>query len=173
MNKRKNIILFLVSVLAILGILSFSRRMLKPDLREFVNQNKENLSNISNELLESVDNKIEIYEGKGERPNIQNVELIYDNLSLHDMAVEKYKEFYGEEYVDRVIMFLNDKQDDEEYFQCGIYYSPEGCTIDYYGHPVDDIEGVYIYDGRPKRVKIMYKSEKICDNWYYFEDAVW
>ena len=67
---------------------------------------------------------------------------------------------------------FEDKPEDEEYFQCGIYYSPDGCAIDYYGQPVEDTDGVYVYDGRPKKVKIMYKSEKICDNWYYFEDAV-
>ncbi|SFR86415.1 hypothetical protein SAMN04487829_2723 [Pseudobutyrivibrio sp. NOR37] len=169
MNKKKSIVIVLILIVMFFFIKEI---FLKPNPKEFVIHNREELTTIADELLGNLNDKIDVYREKSECPNVDNVDKLY-LLSVNRIAVEKLKDYYEEDCVDRVVIFLKDKPEDEEYFQCGIYYSPEGCAIDYYGHPVEDIEGVYIYDGRPKKVKIMYRSEKICDNWYYFEDAVW
>ena len=169
MSKKKLIVIVFILIV----IIFFIKEMLfKPNPKEFVIHNREELTIIADELLDNLNDRIDIYREKSECPKIDNVDELY-LLSVNRISVEKLKEYYEEDCVDRVVIFLNDKPVDKEYFQCGIYYSPEGCAIDYYGHPVDDRDGVYVYDGRPKKVKIMYRSEKICDNWYYFEDAVW
>ncbi|WP_406544092.1 hypothetical protein [Pseudobutyrivibrio sp.] len=170
MNKKR-LIIILLFLLVIICL--FVNNIIKINPKKYVLEKHEDITLVADELLNNLNKATVVYEKRNECPDIDKIELLYLNLSIDIIGVEKSKEFFGDDYVDRVIIFLHDKPDDEEYFQCGIYYSPEGCAIDYYGHPVDDTDGVYVYDGRPKKVKIMYKSEKICDNWYYFEDAVW
>ena len=171
MNNKKIKMVILGAILLLAVFLIKMEFRIEP--KKYVYEQQGELSIAANGLIEKLEKKIDIYRTKSECPNIKNKDKIYD-LSVEQIAVEKYKEYMDVEYEDRVIIFLKNRPEDEGYLNCGIYYSPNNCTIDYYGHAVEEDEnGIFVYDGEPKGMRIKYKSERICDNWFYFQESVW
>ncbi|RKM63202.1 hypothetical protein D6856_03505 [Butyrivibrio sp. XB500-5] len=170
MNK-KGIVVSVLFVILIVGV-NLVNGLMKKDYKEYVVNNHAELSQIMEQLLDENKDKIDIYERKSEYPKHIDIDDIYLRLRINYVAVERYK-IKDDSYENRVKIYLKDKPQDNEYDQCGVYYSPEDCSIDYYGKSVEESNGVFIYDGRPEKVKIIYKSEKICDNWFYFEERLW
>ncbi|MBR5953366.1 MAG: hypothetical protein IKZ85_08850, partial [Pseudobutyrivibrio sp.] len=117
MSKKKLIVIVFILIV----IIFFIKEMLfKPNPKEFVIHNREELTIIADELLDNLNDRIDIYREKSECPKIDNVDELY-LLSVNRISVEKLKEYYEEDCGDRVVIFLNDKPVDKEYFQCGIY----------------------------------------------------
>ena len=176
MNKYKTLLLFTLFAMILMGC-NHSRdedSTVKISAQESVLKNQKEMTIIANEFLINLNDEAEIYGEKSECPKIENLDKLFKDFSISSISVEKNKEFIGDEYENRVVFYLNDTPIDKEYDECGIYYSPDNSTIDYYGYAVEEDEnGEYVYDGRPQKAEVTYKSKRICDNWFYFQEAVW
>ena len=138
------------------------------ELKEYIITNNEKLTSFSQELYSIQDNNIIIYDSYEELPASSTA--IWDpfvDMRILYIAVEKDTHDMG----DRVFFILKDRPDDKRYYNSGFYYSPTGTISDLYGNAK---EGDYFeHDGGQTGERSRYRTEKICDNWYYFEEAVW
>ena len=110
---------------------------------------------------------LDIYYKRWDYPTNLVTSEIFNYLYIDRVTI--YKGCYDNE--DCVVIHLKNKPISSEYYACGIYYSFNDVVLDYTTKAQEGNE--YEYDGTPKGVKIKYRSEKICDNWYYFEEDVW
>lgn len=161
------VILLCIVVLFGICIIRNANYVKQGEIKDYVKDNTDSLTEFANQLLNNQQKSIVVYDKRYEYPTDANSRNIYKHLRIDDMAV--YKKFHDEP--NRVKIYLKNKPMSSDYYACGIYYSPDDTTIDYYGEPQSD--ATYVYDGTPQKTRIRYKSEKICDNWYYFEEAVW
>ena len=169
-TKRKWIIsVILICLCVVVGkyAINESNYVKQGEIKDYVNNNSSLLMEYAEQLLNDQQDIIKVYRNKSDFPSADNSKEIYNHLRIDSIAV--YKECYDE--ADRVIIYLKNKPQSEDYYACGIYYSPNDTIIDYFGDIQDGDS--FEYDGTPNGTKIKYKSEKICDYWYYFEEAVW
>jgi hypothetical protein len=66
---------------------------------------------------------------------------------------------------------LKGQPEKQGYWTRGIYYSPNDVLLDI--HRVAQEGDYYEIDSSESHEKSRYRSEKICDHWYYYEEAVW
>ena len=142
------------------------RRVKINDVDEYVKKNNAELTQSVIKLQEEQQEAIHNYRVKNEVPQ-QVRNHLYSDLNINMISVEKY----GTDKSDMTWIFLNNKPKDMGYDLCGIYYVDDNFIVDYYGNKQDG--DAYEYDGTPEGVRIKYKSYKICDKWYYFEQSVW
>lgn len=172
MVSKKGIIVVMV-MLAAMGIMQGcinkqSNYIETASIKDYVINNNENLEKFVKQLYAAQDSSFSIYAKKGEIPSGISTVEIYSRFNIQEIVVEKED---GKEKRKCVWIYLNNKPEDERYYRCGMYYSFDGVTLDCFGGVHD--EDVYEYDGVPDGHKERFKSEKICDKWYFFEDAFW
>ena len=172
MNKTKRrwiIFVILLCLCVVVGkyAINESNYVKQGEIKEYVNDNSPLLTEFAVQIMNNQQEVIEVYRKKSEYPITTHSLEIYKCLRIDRMAV--YKDCYDD--ADRVKIYLKNKPQSEDYYACGIYYSPNDTIIDYFGDIQDGDS--FEYDGTPNGTKIKYKSEKICDYWYYFEEAVW
>ena len=136
-----------------------------PDIKNYVQENNEYLTDISQKLLQAQGNNEQIkeYDAPSDIPENIDVYKLYKDLSIHYIFVKK--NFYDNE--DNVEILLKNKNGN---YSCGIYYSPSGKLLE---HGVPKEGDSYEFDGTSTGYRHKYRSEKICDNWYYYEDDTW
>ena len=162
MNKKKIIIVFSILLIIIISICIKSSKK-NIDIYEYTKNNRTFLTDTSVNLIENINDEIEIYRSIFEIPG--EGKKIYMELSVDSIAVWKDSDLS----VAMVKIFLNNPPEDDEYYESGIYYSPTDNYIDYDGNIVGSSDETIEYE----QGRIKYKTNKICDNWYYFEQAVW
>jgi hypothetical protein len=169
-NKLSYLVLLPICFFAALFIIP--RIIFKPikhvalsEIQRYVQENNEYLTDIAQKLLQSQGDNEQIveYDAKSDVPKDVNVDKLYKDLAIHYIFVKK--NFFDNE--DNVEILLKDKNGN---YSCGIYYSPSGKLLD---HGVPKEGDKYEYDGTLTGYRRKYRSEKICDNWYYFEDDTW
>ena len=170
MNKKKIGVILVLSILIISVFIITKNRY---STSEYVIKHQRTMTTIASALLDEHDEKIYHYDGIIDFITNSNIRAIWKNLKIKDIYVEKYNNYYGDEYSNRVTIYLKDKPKNKDCFNCGIYYSPDNCVLDYNGEYISDEENEYFVDGRAEKKRIIYSTEKICDNWFYFEEAVW
>lgn len=138
------------------------------EIKEYVIDNTEMITTFSQTLYENQEEQIEMYRKSEELPDsVKGMINPFDDLRVIYISIQKGTHENG----DRVFFLLEDKPDDKSYYNCGFYYSPNDTITDLYGNVE---EGDYFeHDGGPTGERSRYRSEKICDNWYYFEEALW
>ncbi|WP_092242193.1 hypothetical protein [Butyrivibrio sp. INlla21] len=129
------------------------------DLKQYTIDNREYLTEVSEQLLEWQEDKVEIYRNRTELPTSSNIDKLYSDIKIHHIFVE-HNSLDSE---DNVYITLKERKGN---FFCGIYYSPSGKLLEY-GTPQ---EGDRCENTGNRHI---YRSEKICDNWYYYEDDTW
>lgn len=136
-----------------------------PDVKNYVQDNKEYLTDIAQQLLQEQEDNEQIveYDAKSDVPENIAVDKLYKDLSIKYIFVKK--NFFDNE--DNVEILLKEKNSN---YNCGIYYSPSGKVLD---HGVPKEGDKYEFDGTLTGIRRKYRSEKICDNWYYYEDDTW
>lgn len=172
MNKTKrkwiiSVILLCLCVSVYKYVINESNYVKQGEINDYVNNNSSLLTEFAEQIMNNQQEVIKVYRNKSEYPITIHSDEIYSCLRIDSISV--YKGCYDE--TDRIVIHLKYKPQSEDYYACGLYYSPDDVIIDYFG----DIQNgdSFEYDGTPNGTKIKYKSEKICDYWYYFEEAVW
>ena len=164
--------LAIILIVAIVGIgISFfvskntNKHVDTPDIKKYVMDNSEYLTSFAKGLLEiqSSDDPTTSYDWKEDLPENADNDRLYKDLWIHYVFAEKSHL----DYVDNVEIVLRNKNGN---YTCGIYYSPSGKLLEH-GHPKEG--DTYEYDGTKEGNKHKYRSEKICDYWYYYEDDTW
>lgn len=170
MVKKRLIIIFIVCVVFIIiciGAGKYPKRAEYKEISNYVSDNQGLLTKYAQKLYEDQQEELHIYDKFWEL--LVSKDSFSINRALRIDTIIIYKKFYyNEEYVK---FYMNYKPQSQEYYSCGIYYSPKNVTLDYYRNIQP--EDVYEFDGTPLGTRIRYRSEKICDYWYYFEEAVW
>ena len=133
------------------------------EVKQYVEDNSEYLTNFSEQLLENQEEAVEIYYSKHDLPKNIKSQKIYSDLRIQDIFVGKNHLDY-ENYVGILLKNKNGN------YSCGIYYSPKDLLLEH-GTPKEGDK--YEYDGMEEGIRHRYRSEKICDNWYYYEDDTW
>jgi hypothetical protein len=172
MSKYKKIVIStLITLVIIVLIINVSRYVIKRNInpKDYVLNNYVEMNEIAKKILLNSDNdgKIMNYRSQNDLMARTDVTRLYSNLAIYMISVRRDMD----NYPDSVKIYLNNEPVDDDYYQCGIFYTMDDCGIDVFGKKVEEDE--YIYDGRPNNERIMYKYEKICPNWYYFEEAIW
>ena len=136
-----------------------------PEIQGYVQENNKYLTDTAQQLLlaQGADNPVMKYNAKSEVPETIDVDKLYNDLRIRYIFI--LKNHLDDE--DCVEILLKDKNGN---YNCGIYYSPAGKLLE---HGVPKEGNQYEYDGTPEGYRHKYRSEKICDNWYYFEDDTW
>ncbi len=137
------------------------------EIKTYVEENRDELTLIAQRLIDDQQESHKLYDELSEIKEILESD-IYDYFDIDTLEVLKS---FGENKRDSFSIYLKSPPEDEEYDRCGIYYSPSNTIIDPYGNYQSG--DTYTYDGRPDHDRCMYKSERICDCWFYFETAVW
>ena len=170
-KKITLIMLCLVGLGLILGIVVYlnqnNTQSKVTDIRAYVIENQEELTSIAQREIDELQGTHELYDKQKEMKEVLDSYVYYE---LKPDKVEVLKAF-DENQIYSFTVYLKIKPEDEEYYRCGIYYSPSDAIIDPYSnyHSGD----TYEYDGRPNHDRCLYKSERICECWFYFETAVW
>ncbi len=165
---KKIVLLIIIIISAVCLCFVFKKIFSKDvDVKQFVNANEETLNEFVEELLREQNESFSVYQKKSDFT--EDIDLhILDNLNIDKIAVEK---MFGEDARNCVWFYLKDKPSDNNYYNCGFFYSEENVIIDYYGNK--QYGDKYEYDGMLTGKKCRYRANKICDNWFYFEEAVW
>ena len=175
MNNKKNRIYTIGFILTIIVIAIFVIRFFIPnssnkyvdtsEIKKYVIDNSDYLTSFAQQLLEyqKDDDPTTAYDRKEDLPENLDKDRLYNDLWIHYIFAEKG----FMEYVDNVEIVLRNKNGN---YTCGIYYSPSGKLLEH-GCPKEG--DTYEYDGTKEGHKHKYRSEKICDYWYYFEDDTW
>lgn len=165
----KSIIKISVIVIAILFIVFFIYRQVHfvklSEVKQYVENNNQYLTGIAEQLLTEQEKTVEIYYNQRSLPRNINSSKLYFDLRVQDIFVKK--NFYDDK--DTVCILLKNKNGN---YSCGIYYSPDDLLMEY-GTPKEGEGDTYEYDGTTEGFRHKYRSEKICDNWYYYEDDTW
>lgn len=170
-NNRKRLLVSIIGCILLIIILNKihinTRYVKQSEIKDYVLNNQELLNTFAQRLYQNQEDSLFIYRKVSELPEDDYIFKVYGNLRIDRTVV--YKNFYYNE--DLIKIYLKYTPQSKDYYSCGLYYSPKNVTLDYYREvqPGD----TYEYDGTPKGRKIRYKSEKICDYWYYFEENVW
>lgn len=169
MTKKIMIVLIslLVAFIILFGFTKYPKRVKKEEITNYVIENQNLLSEYIHGMYKEQKESFKIYDNYFEFLINKDSVSICKKLRIEEIVI--YKGLYDDE--DCVKIRMNYKPQSTDYYACGIYYSPQNITIDYYG--TRQAGDIYEYDGMPKGTKIRYKSEKICDYWYYYEEAVW
>lgn len=168
--KNKKIVIILPVLIIVLTILLYIYRQKQyvglDTIKEYVQQNNEYLTEVSQQLLDTHGDEdvIATYRHKREIPKDVNINKLYKDLRVYIVYVMEKKCFDDE---DCVQILLKNKNGN---FWCGIYYSPSGKLLEH-GAPKEG--DIYEFDGSYTGDKYIYRSEKICDNWYYYEEDRW
>lgn len=136
-----------------------------PDVKNYVQDNKEYLTDIAQKLLQAQDENTSVmkYNAKSDVPENINLDKLYKDLRIRYIFI--LKNHLDDE--DCVEILLKEKNGN---YSCGIYYSPSGKLLEH-GMPKEGDN--YEFDGSSIGYRHKYRSEKICDNWYYYEDDTW
>ena len=133
------------------------------EVEQYVEDNNAYLTKFAEQLLEKQEKTVAIYKYRMELPKNINSHRLYFDLRVREIYVGK--NHLDDE--DIVCILLKNKNGN---YSCGIYYSPSGKLLEY-GTPKEGDK--YEYDGMEEGIRHRYRSEKICDNWYYYEDDTW
>ena len=168
MTKKRIIIVTSVMVVIFLGcLLAFnSVRISESDIKQIVLE-KTYEGEKYMKLIEE-DGKSDIYESVISFPH---------KVKLNSFIKLKYVEriaAFPDEYI--IIYF---KHPPKGYTGWGIYYQKDNKMKGYSGLELyeDCIidENTYRFDGRKRnnKQKIVYETERICDNWFFFKEEFW
>ena len=139
------------------------------DIREYVANNSEKLTAFAEELYQKQEEDIEIYYWVWEVPIEAKKEINpFNKLAIISISVAKSS---GDVRQDLVRFMLKGQPEKQGYWTRGIYYSPNDVLLDIHG--VAQEGDYYEIDSSESHEKSRYRSEKICDHWYYYEEAVW
>ena len=164
-NYKKIVLIGSLFVLAVIVIkCCFFRKQI--DVKEYVINNNEKLTAFSKKVFDEQKESFIVYNTIDDLPSEINARDIYSNLRINYIAVSK-----NDTEEDNVYYMLDDKPKNQDYYTCGIYYSVNGVILDANGNAQSGEK--YEYDGGPTYERYRYRSEKICDKWYYFEEARW
>ena len=165
----KSIIKISVIVIAILFIVFFVYRQVHfvklSEVKQYVEENNQYLTSIAEQLLTKQEKTVEIYYNQNSLPRGIKSNKLYFDLKVQDIFVGKNHL----DYKDYVSILLKNKNGN---YSCGIYYSPNDLLMEY-GTPKEGAGDTYEYDGTTEGYRHKYRAEKICDNWYYYEDDTW
>ncbi len=165
----KSIVKICVIVIAILCTVFFVYRQVHfvklSEVKQYVENNNQYLNSIAEQLLTEQEETVEIYYSKSSLPKSIDAHKMYFDLRVQEIFVKK--NFYDDK--DTVCILLKNKNGN---YSCGIYYSPDDLLMEY-GTPKEGTGDTYEYDGMQEGIRHRYRSEKICDNWYYYEDDTW
>ncbi len=145
-----------------------SRAKSPEEIKAYITDNNDALTAFAKDLYDTQSQELIIYDSPKELPKSSKkiCNPFADSRILY-ISVEKGVHPEG----DRVFFILKDRPDDKRYYNSGFYYSPTGTISDLYGNAK---EGDYFeHDGGQTGERSRYRTEKIYDNWYYFEEAVW
>ncbi len=160
-------IVFLVIQIA-LYLFVISDAIKAANVKKYVLGNRDELTVFAKALYDNQDNELEIYYSSDEIPeSVRKTIDPFDDLKVRSVDVMKG----AENTEDRVVFYLGYQPIDHDYYYCGMYFSPTDTLSDIYGRAKGG--DYYEYDGASSQEKYRYKAKKICDSWYYFEEAVW
>lgn len=148
------IVTFMLVRLSIMSLFSD-----QTNIKEYVIKDRENLTQFAQFIYYDCQESFGLYENVDDISEESGIKNIRSDLKIKLIVVWK------NEYGDYVQIILKDKPKDKNYDECGIYYSVSGVILDDEGHAQSG--DVYTYSGNRMR----YKTEKIIDNWYYYEEA--
>ncbi|RKM56548.1 hypothetical protein D6853_07105 [Butyrivibrio sp. X503] len=163
--KRSILILVGVSFFAFILIIIMNKQthyVRLSEIKQYVKDNTDYLTDISEQLL---DRQVEsdVYRLKKELLiQNDNIDKLYSDMNILNIFVCKNLSSRNDE----VRITLKEKNGN---FICGIYYSPSGKILKY-GTPQEGDTYEYNDEYGDRHI---YRSEKICDYWYYFEDDTW
>ena len=154
----------LVTALALLLYSCHTKYTSKSDISGYVVDNVQQLTRFSEELLDHQQESVHIYYKQDELPEGVNADF-YSSLKITYVCAEVQ---FGNNEIDAVWIRLKYKPQDDEAETCGICYSPYDMIID----PYDELQpgDTYEYKGH---ARMFYKVERICENWFYYEEAYW
>ena len=137
------------------------------EIKTYVEENCDELTEIAERLIDEQEDEIAI--DREQEDFIQLLDShISEELDISRITIEKQS---GDNDRNDVYFVLNNKPSDDLYRVCGIYYSQSDLLMDSYGNYRSEDE--YVFDGRPEDIRCVYRSEKICDGWYYYEEHLW
>ncbi len=154
----------LVTVMALLLYSCRNKYISRSEIPGYVVDNVQQLTQFSQDLLERQEENVEIYYKQDELPEGINAEFYtYLNVSEVFALVQ-----FGDNEIDGVWIYLEYEPQDYKADECGIFYATSDMIIDPFGelHSGD----TYEYEGN---ARLRYKAERICENWFYFEEAFW
>ncbi len=137
------------------------------EIKTYVGENRDELTEIAERLINEQEDELEIYREKDDFIPLLD-SYISDDLNISDVTVCKQE---GDNDINAVFLELKNKPSDDLYRVCGIYYSQSDLLLD--SHWNYHSEEEYVFDGRPESIRCVYRSEKICDGWYYYEEHLW
>jgi hypothetical protein len=165
----KIIIKLSIIIVFIMIILFFIYRQMHfvklSEIEQYVAENHEYLTDMAEKLLAEQEKSVEIYYSKGSLPKSIDAHKLYFDLRVQDVFVGKNHL----DYKNYVSILLKNKNGN---YSCGIYYSPDDLLMEY-GTPKEGTGDTYEYDGMQEGIRHRYRANKICDNWYYYEDDTW
>lgn len=135
------------------------------EIKQYVKDNNEYLTDISTKILDDsqVSDYIKSYDYKEELSfSSASLDKLYKDLNIREIYIIKGRgnteDCFG--------ILLKNKNGN---FSCGIYYSPSGKLLEY-GKPQEGDKYEYNDEYHNRHI---YRSEKICNYWYYYEDDTW
>ncbi|RKM56552.1 hypothetical protein D6853_07135 [Butyrivibrio sp. X503] len=162
------IITIIMPVIAII-VLGINFYIFKPknnhvdtsEIKNYVINNVDYLTEITKQLLEAEDNDEypSTYENESEIPEGIDADKLFKDLWVHYIYVCTD----AKDMEDIVEIKLRNKAGK---YNCSIYYSPSGKLLDH-GRPKEG----NTFEVEEPRYK--FRTEKICDNWYYSEEYRW
>ena len=154
----------LVTAMALLLYSCRNKYISRSEIPGYVVDNVQQLTQFSQDLLERQEENVEIYYKQDELPEGVNADF-YSSLKITYVCAEVQ---FGNNEIDAVWIRLKYKPQDDEAETCGICYSPYDMIID----PYDELQpgDTYEYKGR---ARMFFKVERICENWFYYEEAYW
>ena len=129
------------------------------EVKQYVKDNNEYLTDVARGLLEWQDDSVETYRERNSLPDTIDTNKLYADLNVNYIYISKNHLDDNNE----VDILLKNKNGN---FSCGIYYSPDNVLL-HWGKPQEGDR--FEYEGD----RHIYRSEKICDYWYYYEDDTW
>ena len=171
MKKKVEIAVAVTVAAIVLSVMNYLLGIFRfpVDIREYVANNSEKLTAFAEELYKNQDEFIEVYDWVWEVPGEAKKEINpYNALAIQCISIFKYSEDNRQDIIEFV---LKGKPEKQGYWTRGIYYSPNDVLLDI--HRVAQEGDYYEIDSSESHEKSRYRSEKICDHWYYYEEAVW
>ena len=160
-------ILIGVSLLVCLSIIAFVYKQTKyvklSEVKQYVEANSEYLTELANQLMAEQKTEVEIYRHRSELPPGCNIDKLYSDLKIANIFVAHNRPDIN----DPVSISFKEKKGN---FICGIYYSPNDVIVSEGGTPKEGDKYEYNDEYNDRHI---YRSEKICDYWYYYEDDTW
>ncbi|WP_022779018.1 hypothetical protein [Butyrivibrio sp. AE3009] len=171
MKKKVEIAVAVTVAVIVLSVMNYLLGIFRfpIDIREYVANNSEKLTAFAEELYQKQEEDIEIYYWVWEVPIEAKKEINpFNKLAIISISVAKSS---GDGRQDLVRFMLKGQPEKQGYWTRGIYYSPNDVLLDI--HRVAQEGDYYEIDSSESHEKSRYRSEKICDHWYYYEEAVW